>query len=207
MIDTLGLMRDLAPAIAASLGDHAEVVIHDLSLIPASVVAVSGNVTGRTPGAPATNVLLEHLARGETSNIIGYDSRLPDGRRIRSSTILVVDTGTPVAALCINVDLTMWESVHSLAESTLGQPTLPTPVAESFVLSVGELKNELLQGAISQVGVPVELMRKEHKIQVVRQLRHLGMFLLRDGVDTVADALGVTRYTIYNYMREIEDGR
>ncbi|MGI8880727.1 MAG: helix-turn-helix domain-containing protein [Jatrophihabitans sp.] len=50
-------------------------------------------------------------------------------------------------------------------------------------------------------------MKKRHKMRVVAGLEARGMFMLRDAVDTIAAALKVTRYTIYNYLNEIAADR
>lgn len=47
-------------------------------------------------------------------------------------------------------------------------------------------------------------MKKRHKILVVKDLKNQGLFLLRDGIDIVAHTLNVSRFTIYNYLNEIE---
>ena len=78
------------------------------------------------------------------------------------------------------------------------------PATEAYVQDVDELTELLLQRAVTLQQVPVELMRKEHKLEVVRHVRAGGMFLLRDAVETVASALRVSRFTIYNYINEIE---
>jgi len=44
-----------------------------------------------------------------------------------------------------------------------------------------------------------ELCRKE-KQAVVRVLEERGAFSVRHGVETVASALGVSRFTVYNYL-------
>ena len=67
------------------------------------------------------------------------------------------------------------------------------------------LAAHLIRRAVSKVDAPVELMQKRHKVEVVRDLKARGMFHLRDAVDMVAAALGVTRFTIYNYLNEIAD--
>ncbi len=51
--------------------------------------------------------------------------------------------------------------------------------------------------------MPVELMKKQHKAAVVRELDEAGYFLIKDAVDFLAAELKVTRYTIYNYLNEI----
>jgi hypothetical protein len=48
-------------------------------------------------------------------------------------------------------------------------------------------------------GPLAELGRKE-KQTVVRILEERGAFSLRHGVETVASALGVSRFTVYNYL-------
>ena len=46
-------------------------------------------------------------------------------------------------------------------------------------------------------------MRKEHKVEVVAELDRRGFFLIKQAAETAAAALGVTRFTIYNYLNEV----
>ena len=43
------------------LGEHYEVIVHDLQHVESSIVAIYGNVTNREVGGPATNLLLQLL--------------------------------------------------------------------------------------------------------------------------------------------------
>lgn len=63
----------------------------------------------------------------------------------------------------------------------------------------------LISEAIRETGVPVDLMHKKHKLEVIRSLKSRGFFLVRDGVEMIASALQVTRFTIYNYLNETSD--
>lgn len=49
-------------------------------------------------------------------------------------------------------------------------------------------------------GVPLAQLDRRTKQQVVRILETRGAFSVRHGVETVAGALGVSRFTIYNYL-------
>ncbi|WP_324612852.1 helix-turn-helix domain-containing protein [Streptomyces specialis] len=49
-------------------------------------------------------------------------------------------------------------------------------------------------------GVPLEELDRRTKQQVVRTLETRGAFAMRHGVETVAAALGVSRFTVYNYL-------
>ena len=74
---------------------------------------------------------------------------------------------------------------------------------EAFVHDVDELAAAVLRQAVAEQDVPVSLMRKAHKVEAVRSLKRRGFFMLRDAVEMAAQALGVTRFTIYNYLNEI----
>ncbi|MBO0701329.1 MAG: helix-turn-helix domain-containing protein, partial [Candidatus Dormibacteraeota bacterium] len=134
----------------------------------------------------------------------------------------------PIATLCINEDITNLSRIRDLLEQQLrpgepetiktmsGRPAAGTevpgdsgapegpPSSESFAHGVPQLAELLIDQAISEVGVPVDLMKKQHKLLVVRELERRGFFLIREAVEDAARALAVTRYTIYNYLNEIE---
>ncbi|MFE6738509.1 helix-turn-helix domain-containing protein [Streptomyces tubercidicus] len=49
-------------------------------------------------------------------------------------------------------------------------------------------------------GVPLADLDRKTKQSVVRILESRGAFSVRHGVETVASALGVSRFTVYNYL-------
>ena len=50
-----------AEGLSLMLGSRYEVILHDLSHVESSIVAIYGNVTNRNVGGPATNYLLQLL--------------------------------------------------------------------------------------------------------------------------------------------------
>jgi predicted transcriptional regulator YheO len=60
--------------------------------------------------------------------------------------------------------------------------------------------------AIQECGKPAALMERTEKLEVVHTLEGEGIFLIRGAVDYVADVLGVSRPTIYNYLSELKSG-
>ncbi len=48
-------------------------------------------------------------------------------------------------------------------------------------------------------------MKKPQKVEAVRQMQDRGIFIVKGGIEKAAAALGVTRYTIYNYLEQIRD--
>lgn len=213
----ISVFSQLVEPLGRTLPSSSEVVLHDLSLLPNSIVAVFGDVTGRRIGDPATDLLLEQAMTGFASHNLGYETLLADGRRMRSSTMIIRDVAdNPVAALCINTDISAWTSIRDLANVMMGQAPAPSsrpdiaravpdvvPATETFVKDVDELASYLINQAIASVGLPVSQMKKEHKLQIVSQLKARGIFMLREAVEMIAESLEVTRFTIYNYLNEI----
>jgi hypothetical protein len=62
--------------------------------------------------------------------------------------------------------------------------------------------DQLVDAAERSIGKPVEEMNRTQKQHVVRFLDERGAFLIRKAVEDVADRLGVTRFTIYNYLEQ-----
>jgi predicted transcriptional regulator YheO len=210
------LLTAVVKTVAPIMSGTAEIVLHEIARLPESIIAVAGNVTGRQVGDPATDVLLEAIASGSSGDVLeGYATVLPDGRTLTSSTTIFRNSGgTAVAALCVNADLTAWSRLRDLMETMAGPASGIAVTAgqagsagsgERFAHDVEELASHLISDTLVSVGVPVDLMRKEHKLAVVARLRERGMFLLKDAVETVAAALGVTRFTIYNYLNELDE--
>ncbi|HEX2049068.1 MAG TPA: helix-turn-helix domain-containing protein [Actinomycetota bacterium] len=65
---------------------------------------------------------------------------------------------------------------------------------------VGESVEHLIDAAERSIGKPASQMSRTEKQVVVRFLDERGAFLIRKAVEDVADRLGVTRFTVYNYL-------
>lgn len=64
--------------------------------------------------------------------------------------------------------------------------------------------DELLRAAEREVGTPADQWDRHDKQRVVRMLHERGAFLLRGAVDDIAEIMGVSRITIYNYLNAID---
>jgi uncharacterized protein YqgV (UPF0045/DUF77 family) len=63
----------------------------------------------------------------------------------------------------------------------------------------GALDRMLLEIEV-EMGQSIEAMNRFAKQEVVRRLQERGAFNLRGSVEDVADHLGVSRFTVYNYL-------
>ena len=60
-----------------------------------------------------------------------------------------------------------------------------------------------ISDAVRRHGRPVNMMSKREKIQAVEAMQQRGLFIVKGGVERAAAALGVSRYTIYNYLEAL----
>jgi hypothetical protein len=63
--------------------------------------------------------------------------------------------------------------------------------------------DRLIDTVETELGGPLPALSREDKQRAVRLLDERGAFILRRAVEDVADAMGVSRITIYNYLNAI----
>lgn len=63
--------------------------------------------------------------------------------------------------------------------------------------------DRLIDAVEAELGGRLPMMSREDKQRAVRLLDERGAFILRRAVEDVADAMGVSRITVYNYLNAI----
>lgn len=74
------------------------------------------------------------------------------------------------------------------------------PVAAVRLPHLADSLDRILADLERRHGRPLAELDRTAKQQVVRSLEERGAFAVRHGVETVATALGVSRFTVYNYL-------
>lgn len=193
----------IAEGIAKTFGSHCEVVLHDLTEVSSSIVAIfNGHVTGRETGSPMTDLGLAVLRKGQDDNLLlNYPNKSIKGKKIKSSSIMIRDDeGEVVGCLCINIDLTLLSLAGSIIEE-MGAVEEENE-EESFPQSVTDLEKNMIDRAIEKIGKPIALMEKQERMDFIRLLDEMGLFLIKGTVQNVAQMLDVSKYTIYNYIEK-----
>ena len=206
----LEMLKQIAQALAAQFGPNCEVVIHDLAAKDPEqsiVYIVNGHVTGRKVGDGPSTVVMEQILRAEKTpnpkDHLGYLTRTPDGKILKSSTIYIRDSrGRVNASLSINYDISallMVEGaisgmIHTVEEEPRGKEERIT------VLNVSDLLDDLIEQSVTLVGKPVALMNKEDKVKAIQFLSQHGAFLITKSGDKVAKYFGISKYTLYSYI-------
>lgn len=209
-------LHAIVPMLGGLTGPHVEVVLHDLTKPESSVIAIAnGHVSGRTIGASilngpkgdkgfesATDALTN---RGDPvhSVIENYLTVTQDNRVLKSGTVVFRDSsGEPFIALCLNADMSNFEMAHVWLGQFL-QPLQQASHEEVEKPEMDVLMEEIISGAVRRNGKPISLLNKREKTLAVQQMQQRGLFIVKGGVERAAAALGVSRYTIYNYLEAL----
>ena len=215
----LETMRHVVEGLERALTSDVEVVLHDVTKPKSSVVAIAnGTITGRRVGSaiisgPFDDLGLSKLlsseggAPGEACTIVtDYRTRAGNGTELESTSMLFRDErGRAYAALCVNADRSKLRHVHSILSDLLGEAREPAASAGTEAAPrVETVVQDIVDEAIRASGKPVSIMTKDDKMLAVDQMRQRGIFLIRSSVDMVAKGLGVSRFTIYNYLDELK---
>jgi len=204
----LNILKQVADAVVKTFGRNCEVAVHDLSNLSKSLIYIVGNVTKREPDAPISDMAVKalHKEGREIKDRYDYKTITNDGRELKSTTIFIRDReGDAVAAFCINFDSTDYLNIiRSLEVFTKTSDSKQFPdFTETFALSINDTVDALFEQAVSEIGKQPATMSTDEKMRVVNVLNREGTFKIKGAVNQVALKLGVSNFTVYNYLKKI----
>ncbi|MEX6501315.1 helix-turn-helix transcriptional regulator [Pseudomonas zhanjiangensis] len=194
--------RTIADAIATLFFPHAEVVLHDLRTQKVDYIA--NNISKREIGDDAA---LEDMLEGDVDErTIGpYEKLNWDGQKIRSvSTVLRDAAGAPIAVLCINLNISLFESAKQALDLFLAPGRLVPQPDALFRDDWQERINTFLHNWLRQRQLGLNLLTREHKRELVEALHAEGAFKGKSAANYVANVLNMGRATVYKHLKEIK---
>jgi predicted transcriptional regulator YheO len=197
-----------AEKIAVALGRMfpglCEVVLHDLRDPENAIRTIENNLSGRQVGDSATELGLARIADPDYPSVIqNYPNQFPDGRPVKSTSIGIKNAeGEYIAALCLNLDVSVLSPVTLALSNLVATETehREQPLETLRDRNARELRQEVEARAAERAATPRSLSREDKK-ELVRQLQRDGYFDSRDASQIIADLLGVSRATVYNYAK------
>jgi predicted transcriptional regulator YheO len=196
--------------LAQTLGPDCEVVIHDLSRPQASRVLIeNAQVTGRQVGMPIGDLVVRVLRspRFRDDMLANYPTQAPDGRTLKSSTAIIRDEqGQAVGALCLNIDISRFAAAAGALHQFVRFEDPQVPEDREVEVpdeNVWDVVDRIITEVVSSYGPNVELLDRNEKVAIVGFLYEKGVFLIKGAVEHVARKLGVSRFTVYNYVDEV----
>jgi predicted transcriptional regulator YheO len=146
---------------------------------------------------------LSVLGQGDNATAeLNYLTRTSDGQVLKSSTLPLKDrAGRLFGALCLNVDVTpLWQARDLLGDLAGDEPAeLPTT---TFSSDFDDVVDAVLRKQAHELGKPVTTLTRSERMTVLRALDQRGAFAVRRAAPRIAEALGISRASLYADLAE-----
>ncbi|MFC0522837.1 transcriptional regulator [Pontibacillus salicampi] len=194
-----------ADILVEMMGSRCEVAVHDFRNLDQSLIHLAGSITDREIGSPITSLVLEQLKNAESNvdDFANYKTVSHKGHVMKSSTVFLYDDENEViGALCVNIDVSLLIQLGGEIQDfiTFNDQRVEK---ESFYTTVHDVVEDMIEHALQELNKTPAMLNKEEKIEVIRILEKKGTFLIKGSTEYLAKVLGVSKYTIYNYLQQI----
>ena len=197
----------VAEGIATTFGSRCETLIQDMSRKDHPVLAIyNGQVTGRSVGS-TEDVYGNETRTDEKSSSVSevYDDMVNQivvtrsGKFLKSTTFNFTGDGYHYA-LGINFDATEMKAILPLLEELVSANTdLLSSIQSHNTKALTQMFNE----CVVEIGKAPSAMNKAERLRLLRRLNEQNALEYYKAVTFIAEKLGVTRNTVYNYLKEI----
>ena len=188
-----------ARGIAEMFGSSCETLVHDMGVPSHPILSIyNGHVSGRTVGSTQDVTGVEqdlHL----DSDVVNLLAVTPSGQQTKSSTFTIKGEDYHLG-FGINYDFTPLAYANRvLLDLMHTEVDFHSAVYNARDTGI----SELFDAALLRVGKPAREMNKADRLRVIEYLKNMDAFSYRRAVPYVAAHLGVSRYTIYKYLDEV----
>ncbi len=198
----LAQLQQVADGLGKTLAPFCEVVLHDLTEPVHAILAIHNNLSGRSVGEPATELGLARAADPGVDQVIAnYPNTFPDGRLAKSTSVGIKDSdGRYVAALCLNVDLTVFRSLNTML-TQFGSVDRAAAVNDTLQPTGAEAIRLRIDDFAARHGTTPRALKTDERRALMGELKDSGLSDVRRAMDIVAAYLNVSRATVYNDAR------
>jgi predicted transcriptional regulator YheO len=202
--DILDALCRAAEALATMFGRSCETVVHDFSGQECRIAAIyNGHVSGRTTESLRT-IYGQSISSKDVKDIIpdtDYVNTMviaPSGKPLKTSSINFIGDGYHYV-LGVNYDASALSAMQLILKDMLQTEQ----GFEQSALADRKL-SDVFDYCMSIIGKEPEKLTKTDRLRVVSLLSENGVFSIQKAVPYVSERLGVSRYTIYNYLNELK---
>lgn len=198
----LDQLKQVAEGLAQTFAPFCEVVVHDLLDPEHAILAIHNNLSGREVGHPATELGLARILNPDFAQVVAnYANQFSDGRQAKSTSIGIKDSeGRYIAALCMNVDMTLFQGIQS-AMNQFVRVDSGTSVRESLDPAGSDAIRARIDEFAARLATTPRSLKAEDRRALLQELKTSGLLEIRRAMETVAAHLGVSRASVYSYAK------
>ncbi len=193
----------MAEAFARLLHPFAEVVIHDLE--KDQIAAIYNPFSKRKVGDSSFLERWDFSIDPKETVIGPYEKLNFDGRKLKSiSVVLRSQKGEAEGFLCVNIDTSVFEQYQQTLNLFLDNydRSLTSEKETLFKDDLYEQINHFVQEYCRINKITLDHLSREQKQSIITSLRKKGAFQGKNATNYVARVLGISRATVYNYLKE-----
>ena len=195
----------MARGIAVMFGEQCETIVHEIDGQKVKNLAIyNGHVSGRTTGSTLSIYGRDTMMDEEDPKVnldLDYVNQMvltSSGKTMKSSTFHFRGEDYHFA-LGINYDISVMSQMSRIMDGL--QRTDAT--LQTSLFGTGNSMEEVFESCSEMVKRPFSQMQKADRLTLVSILKEKGFFQMQRSVPYAAERLGVTKYTIYNYLNEL----
>jgi len=198
----LDQVEEIARALGETFAPFCEVVVHDLLDPQHAVLAIHNNLSGREVGHPATELGLARIMDPEYPAVLAnYANQFADGRLAKSTSVGIKDAnGKYIAALCLNVDLTLFQSFQTAMAQFVTVDRNASP-QESLDPTGAELIRARIDQFAARLATSPRALKTADRRALLQELKGAGLLDMRRSAETIAAYLRVSRASVYAYAK------
>lgn len=201
--EAFDFLKRLADGVSVMFGSTCETLIHDMSVPNHPIIYISnGHVSNRKIGS--TEDIYGDIGIDEDAfldkDFINHLVLGKSGRRLKSSTFHFKGKDYHYA-FGINFDFTyMYEYQKQSSEFM----NVSTELYQAINENKENTLDSIFDGCIDTIGKSTDRLGKTDRLRVISMLMEQGVFNYHKSVPYIAKRLGVSRNTIYKYMKEVD---
>lgn len=198
----LDQVKQIAEGLALTFAPFCEVVVHDLLDPEHAILAIHNNLSGRELGCPATELGLARILDPHFAQVVAnYPNQFSDGRQVKSTSIGIKDAeGRYIAALCMNLDMTLFHSIQS-AMNQFVRMDAGAGVRESLDPAGSDAIRARIDEFAARLATTPRSLKTEDRRTLLQELKASGILEVRRAMETIAAHLGVSRASVYSYAK------
>ena len=195
----------MARGIAVMFGEQCETIVHEMDGQKVKNLAIyNGHISGRTTGSTLSIYGRDTMMDEEDPKVkldLDYVNQMvitPSGKTMKSSTFHFRGEDYHFA-LGINYDISVMSQMSRIMDGLLRTDA----TLQTSLFGTGNSMEEVFESCSEMVKRPFSQMQKADRLTLVSILKEKGFFQMQRSVPYAAERLGVTKYTIYNYLNEL----
>ena len=186
----------LCDALAALFHPHVEVVLHDLK--SKKLVHISNAFSARRAGDAMVGGMEE-----STQDWVGpYLKSGRDSRELKAVTVILRnEEDEAIGMLCVNYDISTAKALHEALGQFVNLPNKPDEPNAFFAQNWQAHIDERIEAFLHVKNISLQGLTPSEKRTLVNELDNQGIFAIRNGVNYVANVLGISRASLYNWLK------